>query len=74
MEPNPTLDKKIENKSQIISISLIFALGGFLFGFDAGIQFERNDWHFGLMIRDITTTFNSWSINETEFEKIKKNQ
>ena len=41
------------------------------FGFDAGIQFERNDWHFGLMIRDITTTFNSWSINETEFEKIK---
>jgi len=23
------------------------------------------------MIRDITTTFNSWSINETEFEKIK---
>ena len=41
------------------------------FGFDAGIQFERNNWHFGLMIRDITTTFNSWSINETEFEKIK---
>jgi len=41
------------------------------FGFDAGIQFERNDWHFGLMIRDITTTFNSWSINENEFEKIK---
>jgi hypothetical protein len=41
------------------------------FGFDAGIQFERNDWHFGLMVRDITTTFNSWSINETEFENIK---
>ena len=41
------------------------------FGFDAGIQFERNNWHFGLMIRDITTTFNSWSINENEFEKIK---
>lgn len=41
------------------------------FGFDAGIQFERNDWFFGLMIRDITTTFNSWNINEDEFEKIK---
>ena len=27
----------MKNKSQIISISLIVALGGFLFGFDAGI-------------------------------------
>ena len=41
------------------------------FGFDAGIQFERNNWHFGLMIRDITTTFNTWSINQDEFDKIK---
>ncbi|WP_405605356.1 PorV/PorQ family protein [Polaribacter sp. Asnod1-A03] len=41
------------------------------FGFDAGIQFERNSWHFGLMARDITTTFNSWAINEDEFNKIK---
>jgi hypothetical protein len=41
------------------------------FGFDAGIQFERNDWKFGLMARDITTTFNSWAINEDEFNKIK---
>ncbi|WP_083426177.1 PorV/PorQ family protein [Tenacibaculum todarodis] len=41
------------------------------FGFDAGLQFERNDWKFGLMLRDITTTFNSWSIDEEEFEKIK---
>ena len=41
------------------------------FGFDAGIQFKRNNWQFGLMVRDITTTFNIWSINETEFEKIK---
>ncbi|MCL7764227.1 PorV/PorQ family protein [Polaribacter sp. Z014] len=41
------------------------------FGFDAGIQFERNSWKFGLMARDITTTFNSWAINEDEFNKIK---
>ena len=41
------------------------------FGFDAGIQFERNSWKFGLMARDITTTFNSWAINEEEFDKIK---
>jgi hypothetical protein len=41
------------------------------FGFDAGLQFERNDWKFGIMARDITTTFNSWAINEDEFNKIK---
>jgi len=41
------------------------------FGFDAGIQFERNSWKFGLMARDITTTFNSWAINNDEFTKIK---
>lgn len=41
------------------------------FGFDAGIQFERNKWMFGVMVRDITTTFNSWAINEEEFNKIR---
>ena len=41
------------------------------FGFDAGIQFERKDWKFGLMIRDITTTYNTWNFDATEFDKIK---
>lgn len=41
------------------------------FGFDAGLQFEKNNWYFGLMIRDITTTYNTWAINEDEFDKIK---
>ncbi len=41
------------------------------FGFDAGIQFEgKNHWKFGLMARDITTTFNAWSIDEEKFEAI----
>lgn len=42
------------------------------FGLDAAIQFEtRNEWKFGIMARDITTTFNAWSIDEKEFEKIQ---
>lgn len=41
------------------------------FGFDTGLQFERNNWKFGLMARDITTTYNSWAINAEEFNKIK---
>ncbi len=41
------------------------------FGLDASLQFERNDWKFGLMLRDITTTFNAWNINEEKFNTIK---
>ena len=41
------------------------------FGFDAGLQFDKNDWKVGLMLRDITTTYNVWSINEDEYAKIK---
>ncbi|WP_431158293.1 PorV/PorQ family protein [Winogradskyella poriferorum] len=41
------------------------------FGLDAGIQFQTdNDWKFGLMARDITTTYNAWSIDEDKFEQI----
>lgn len=42
------------------------------FGFDIGTQFEsRNNWKFGIMARDITTTYNAWAINETQFETIR---
>ena len=41
------------------------------FGLDAAIQFEKNDWKFGLMARDITTTFNAWSIDEEQFATIQ---
>ncbi|HMB99500.1 MAG TPA: PorV/PorQ family protein [Flavobacteriaceae bacterium] len=42
------------------------------FGLDAGIQFETNsNWKLGVMARDITTTFNAWSIDEKEFQTIK---
>lgn len=40
------------------------------FGFDAGLQFQRNDWQFGIMLRDITTTYNVWNIDEEEYQKI----
>ncbi|MEL0644472.1 MULTISPECIES: PorV/PorQ family protein [unclassified Olleya] len=42
------------------------------FGLDAAIQFESdNNWKFGIMARDITTTFNAWTINEDEFAKVQ---
>jgi hypothetical protein len=39
------------------------------FGVDLGAQYTRGDWRFGLMLKDITTTFNAWSFNFTEDEK-----
>ena len=41
------------------------------FGLDLGIQFDKNDWKFGAMIRDITTTFNAWAIDEEKFSEIQ---
>ena len=40
-------------------------------GLDAGIQYERNNWKFGLMIRDISTTFNIWTIDTEAFATIQ---
>ena len=42
------------------------------FGLDAAIQFKAdNGWQIGIMARDITTTFNAWSIDEDELAKIQ---
>ncbi len=35
--------------------------GAWGFGLDAGLQYHYNDWNFGFMGRDITSTFNAWS-------------
>lgn len=43
------------------------------FGFDLGIQYisDEEDWKFGLMLRDITTTYNTWTINEDKYNEIR---
>ena len=33
------------------------------FGVDAGAQYDYNTWKFGLMVRDVTSTFNAWSFS-----------
>lgn len=40
------------------------------FGFDAGLKFKSKNqkWQFGLMARDITTTFNAWKIDDDIFD------
>ncbi|WP_462239032.1 putative type IX sorting system protein PorV2 [Ferruginibacter sp.] len=39
------------------------------FGLDAGIQMHGKRGHFGIVARDLTTTFNAWSFKFTEKEK-----
>ncbi|WP_449314338.1 putative type IX sorting system protein PorV2 [Psychroflexus salinarum] len=41
------------------------------FGFDAGIQFQKNSWYFGVMARDITTTYNTWTFDDSELATIQ---
>lgn len=41
------------------------------FGFDVGLQFSTQKWEFGFMARDITTTYNTWTIDEEEFATIQ---
>ncbi len=42
---------------------------GYGFGIDAGLQYNHKGWNLGLMARDVTTTFNAWSINAEEYKK-----
>jgi hypothetical protein len=38
------------------------------FGIDAGVQYNHGGWRLGLTARDITTTFNAWSIDAEKFK------
>ncbi|TFZ64878.1 PorV/PorQ family protein [Hymenobacter sp. UV11] len=38
------------------------------FGVDVGLQYNHKGWRLGLMARDITTTFNAWSIDADKFK------
>jgi hypothetical protein len=38
------------------------------FGFDAGAQLRRGTWQFGLMAKDVTTTFTAWTHNVEALE------
>tara|TARA_B100001063_G_scaffold171314_1_gene160426 strand:+ start:423 stop:1469 length:1047 start_codon:yes stop_codon:yes gene_type:complete len=41
------------------------------FGLDFGIQFKSKNWEFGIMTRDITTTFNSWTFDDERLQDIQ---
>ena len=40
------------------------------FGLDVGVQYDLGTWKFGVMARDITSTFNAWSFNTEPLEEV----
>ena len=68
---------KLKNLNYGVNIKIIRRIIGDFssswgFGMDFGIQFKtKNNWSFGLMARDITTTYNSWSINQDRLDDIQ---
>jgi hypothetical protein len=40
------------------------------FGFDIAANYKRNDWMFGALFKDITTTFNAWFYNTEKYDSI----
>ncbi|NOQ28318.1 MAG: PorV/PorQ family protein [Bacteroidales bacterium] len=61
----------IPNLAYGVNVKIIYRnIGQFAhswgFGLDLGLQYKLNDWKFGLLARDITSTFNAWTFNEEE--------
>ena len=40
------------------------------FGLDASVKYHLGKWKFGALLKDISNTFNAWSFNFTEDEKV----
>ncbi len=64
----------IENLHVGVNVKIIHRTAGSFarawgFGLDLGAQYVKDKWRFGLMARDITTTFNAWSFNFSDADK-----
>jgi hypothetical protein len=57
---------KIGGSAKIIRRIVGDFAGAWGFGLDAGVQYENEDWKFGAMARDVSTTFNAWNYSLTQ--------
>jgi hypothetical protein len=64
---NKTIDFGVNAKVIHRSVGKFAKAWGF--GLDAGLQINLEKWKFGIVGRDITSTFNAWSFSFTEREK-----
>jgi len=65
LKPNLTIGGNVKIVRRVIG-----EFGGaWGFGIDLGAQYKLKNWRFGLMARDVTSTFNAWTFNATEDQK-----
>ncbi len=67
--------KTVANLSYGGNIKIIYRqIGDFAssigFGFDAGMQYSIKKWQFGATLRDVTSTFNAWNINDDKLSGV----
>ncbi len=68
-------DLEIEGLSVGANVKIIRRVAGDFaeawgFGIDISGLFVKNNWKVGVMVRDITTTFNSWTFHTEELEEV----
>lgn len=66
---NKDIDTRIGGNAKIVYRHIGSMANAWGVGIDLGLQADYKRWHFGLMMKDITTTYTSWSFNLTEHEK-----
>ncbi len=69
------ISKKIPNFRYGGNVKIIYRdIGDFAsaigFGFDVGAQYQLGKWQIGATVRDVTSTFNSWSYNNDKLKDV----
>lgn len=70
----PKLNLNVGANAKIIRRNIGDFATGNGFGFDIGAQFKKGNFKIGLMIRDATTTFTAWNVNNAIFDDIASAQ
>jgi hypothetical protein len=66
---NPKIETRVGGNAKIIYRHLGSMANAWGAGIDLGIQGSYGAWQFGIMAKDITTTYTAWSFHLTEKEK-----
>lgn len=66
---NPLIQTNIGANAKIIYRNLGSLANAWGVGVDVGLQASYKQWMFGLMAKDITTTYTSWSFNLSDHDK-----
>lgn len=70
----PKLNLNVGVNAKVIRRNIGDFAIGHGFGFDIGAQYTYKNINFGLTIRDVTTTFTAWNVDETIFKDIANAQ